>query len=118
MTKKQNETEEIERLVKQLEHYTRRLEKFERLDHQLHKISYALERSKVSDILLNYTNPRRVFFTNVLVGIGRGLGLTIGTVIVLSLLGLLLRQFVDFPLIGDWISTLLDYVDHEDRPSP
>ncbi|RNA69778.1 DUF5665 domain-containing protein [Alteribacter keqinensis] len=108
---------EIEHLVKKLEYYTRRLEKLEHLDHNMDKINYALERAKIRDILLNYTNPRRVFMMNILVGIGRGLGLTIGTVVVISLVGLILRQFVDLPLIGDWISTLLQYVDSRANPS-
>ena len=54
---------------------------------------------------------------NVLVGVGRGLGLTIGTVLVLSLLGLLLQQFVDLPLIGEWITDLMKYVDRPEFQS-
>ncbi|WP_051314742.1 DUF5665 domain-containing protein [Alteribacter aurantiacus] len=109
--------EELERLVKQLEHYTRRLEKLEHFDHHMDRLNYALERAKIRDILLNYTNPSRVFLINILVGVGRGLGLTIGTVVVISLLGLVLRQFVDLPLIGDWISALLQYVDARNTPN-
>ncbi|PYZ97848.1 hypothetical protein CR205_04440 [Alteribacter lacisalsi] len=110
MTKKREHAEELETMVRQLEQYTRRLDKAEKLENQFDKITYALERARVRDILLNYTSPHRIFWLNVLVGIGRGLGLTIGTVLVLSLLGLFLRQFVDLPLIGDWINTLLQYV--------
>ncbi|SDY77781.1 hypothetical protein SAMN05421736_103278 [Evansella caseinilytica] len=114
----ERDTKELERLLKELQTYTRSLEKAEQLDRRLEKISWALEKSKINDVLLNYTNPKRVFFINILVGIGRGLGLTIGTVIVLSLLGLLLRQFVDVPLIGEWISNILDYVEmNQNSPS-
>ncbi|MCD8509241.1 MAG: DUF5665 domain-containing protein [Bacillus sp. (in: Bacteria)] len=106
---------ELDRLLKELKTYTRSLERAERLDKRLERISWAIEKAKVRDILLNYTNPTRVFFINILVGIGRGLGLTIGTVIVLSLLGLILKQFVDVPLVGEWINRLLEYVSLNNR---
>ncbi|MDG5789466.1 DUF5665 domain-containing protein [Evansella sp. AB-P1] len=105
-----NIREELEKVLKEIQAYSRYLEKADKLDFRLERISRILEKAKIRDILLNYTNPRRVFLINILVGIGRGLGLTIGTVIVLSLLGLILRQFVDIPLIGEWINNLLQYV--------
>ncbi|MFA9557312.1 DUF5665 domain-containing protein [Evansella sp. AB-rgal1] len=111
MNKKEElDIQEIERLVHELQKYTRSLEKADKLEHQLERISRALERAKITDVLLNYTHPRRVFFINILVGVGRGLGLTIGTVIVISLLGLILKQFVDVPLVGEWINNLLQYI--------
>ncbi|MBU9720491.1 MULTISPECIES: DUF5665 domain-containing protein [Bacillaceae] len=112
-----NDIKDLEKIIHELEKYTRSLEKAEQLDYKLSRINRTLERSKIREILLNYTNPKRVFFINILVGIGRGLGLTIGTVIVLSLLGLILRQFVDVPLIGEWISNLLEYVNLDQHRS-
>ena len=107
---KQSE-KELEQLLKIIEKHGQTLEKVEKLDDKLDRIGIALEKSKINDILLNYTNPHRVFWINIIVGIGRGLGLTIGTVIVLSLLGIIMQQFVDLPLIGEWISDLIKYVD-------
>lgn len=107
---KQSE-QELEKILKILETHGQTLEKVEKLDDKLDRIGIALEKSKINDILLNYTNPHRVFWINILVGIGRGLGLTIGTVIVLSLLGIILQQFVDLPLIGEWIGNIIKYVD-------
>lgn len=103
--------DEVEELMKIIEKHGQTLEKVEKLNSRLDRIGLALEKAKINDILLNYTNPHRVFWINVLVGIGRGLGLTIGTVLVLSLLGLLLQQFVDLPLVGEWISDLMNYID-------
>ena len=109
--------DEVEQLMKLIEKHGKHLEKAEKLNNRLDKIGMALEKGKINDILLNYTNPHRVFWINVLVGIGRGLGLTIGTVIVLSLLGIILQQFVDLPLIGEWISNVLQYVDRPEFKS-
>ncbi|MCD8502635.1 MAG: DUF5665 domain-containing protein [Bacillaceae bacterium] len=103
--------EELEKILNIIEKHGQTIEKVEKLDDKLDRIGIALEKSKINDILLNYTNPHRVFWINILVGIGRGLGLTIGTVIVLSLLGLILQQFVDLPLIGEWIRDLINYVE-------
>lgn len=108
MRRKMDEVDEIMIII---EKYGKTLEKVDKLDERLDRIGIALERARINDILLNYTNPHRVFWINVLVGIGRGLGLTIGTVVVLSLLGLLLQQFVDLPLIGEWINTIIQYVE-------
>lgn len=103
--------DEVEELMKIIEKHGQTLEKVEKLNSRLDRIGFALEKARINDILLNYTNPHRVFWMNVLVGIGRGLGLTLGTVIVLSLLGILFQQFVDLPLIGEWISDLMKYID-------
>ncbi len=110
--------DEVEQLMKIIEKHGQTLAKVEKLNSKLDRIGIALEKANVADILLNYTKPHRVFWINVLVGVGRGLGLTIGTVIVLSLLGLLLQQFVDLPLIGEWISDLLEYVDRPEFQTP
>lgn len=109
--------DEVEELMKIIERYGQTLEKVDKVDKRLDQIGIALEKARVNDILLNYTNPHRVFWINVIVGVGRGLGLTIGTVIVLSLLGLMLQQFVDMPLIGEWISNLMQYVDRPEFQS-
>lgn len=106
-----NKIDEIDELMKVIERHGQSLEKVEKLNSRLDRIGMALEKAKINDILLNYTNPHRVFWINFLVGIGRGLGLTIGTVIVLSILGLIMQQFVNLPLIGEWISDLMQYVD-------
>lgn len=103
--------DEVEELMKIIEKHGQTLEKVDKLNNRLDRIGIALEKARINDILLNYTNPHRVFWINVLVGIGRGLGLTLGTVIVLSLLGLVFQQFVDLPLIGEWISDLRKYID-------
>ncbi|WNF35598.1 DUF5665 domain-containing protein [Bacillaceae bacterium IKA-2] len=103
--------DEVDELMKIIKKHGLTLEKVEKLNSRLDRIGNALEKAKINDILLNYTNPHRVFWINVLVGVGRGLGLTIGTVIVLSLLGLVFQQFVDLPLVGEWLSDLMKYID-------
>ena len=49
--------------------------------------------------------------TNFTAGMARGLGLTLGTFVVLGLLGLILSQFVNMPIVGQYIADLLGYID-------
>lgn len=106
----QKKVDEVEKLMEIIEKHGQTLAKVDKLSSRLDRIGIFLEKAKINDILLNYTNPHRVFWINVLVGVGRGLGLTIGTVIVLSLSGILLQQFVDLPLIGEWIGDLMNSI--------
>ncbi|WP_415579235.1 DUF5665 domain-containing protein [Hydrogenibacillus schlegelii] len=48
---------------------------------------------------------------NLLAGITRGLGITLGATLVFALLLLVLRHFVSLPLIGAYIANLLDLID-------
>ncbi|MBO2945531.1 hypothetical protein JJQ72_16255 [Paenibacillus sp. F411] len=82
-----------------------------RLNTRLDKVADTLERADFKDIIENYMNPKRRLITNFTAGLARGLGLTVGTVVVLSLLGYLLSLFVDLPLIGDYIAQLQGYID-------
>ncbi|GGA32308.1 hypothetical protein GCM10007416_01100 [Kroppenstedtia guangzhouensis] len=45
-------------------------------------------------------------------GLARGLGLTLGTAIVLSLLSILLSKLADFPFLTDTIRSLKSIIDH------
>lgn len=81
-----------------------------RLNQRLDKISHLLEKAEFQDIIMNYANPKRRFMTNFLAGLSRGLGLTVGTFVVLGLLGWLLSLFVNVPMVGDYIKSLQDYI--------
>lgn len=95
--------EKIDRLLDEL-HQVRQVN--ERMD----KIAIFLEDIRLADVIQNYTAPRKLLWTNFLAGLARGLGLTIGTAIVLGILGWLLSQFLSIPIIGDYVKQLIDYV--------
>lgn len=82
-----------------------------RLNTRLDKIADSLERSDFKDIVENYMNPKKRMITNFTAGLSRGLGMTVGTFVILGLLGYILSLFVDMPLIGDYISELQGYID-------
>lgn len=82
-----------------------------RLNTRLDKIADSLEKSDFKDIVENYMNPKKRMITNFTAGLSRGLGMTVGTFVILGILGYILSLFVDMPLIGDYISELQGYID-------
>lgn len=99
-----------DRLVQELEKAIEELQQVRQLNVTLHKIGLFLEEIRLIDIIINYTTPRRLIWTNFVAGLARGLGLTIGTAIVLAFLGSLLSKFLSIPIIGDFIREIIAYV--------
>ncbi|MGC5325570.1 DUF5665 domain-containing protein [Brevibacillus sp. SYSU BS000544] len=107
MTQPPSSTKE---LMEKLDVLITRLDEIEQFTHRIDRLSLFIKKTEIADILLNYTKPRRLFFTNFLAGLARGLGLTLGTAIVLVLLGSVIKQFISVPIIGDYIAQIVDYV--------
>lgn len=104
-----------EELVDELENLNDRLQAAQQLNDKLDTVAHFLQRIEWSDILLNYASPRRLLWTNFLAGLARGLGLTIGTALILASLGWFLGQIVTVPIIGDYVRQIIDYVESYPR---
>ncbi|KQL44086.1 hypothetical protein AN963_21900 [Brevibacillus choshinensis] len=105
-----------DRLLTQMEQLMKDIQEVRKLNERMDKIAMFLEDIRLADILQNYTAPRKLLWINFLAGLARGLGLTIGTAIVLALLGSLLTQFLSIPIIGDYIKDLVNYVQAYKQP--
>ncbi|MED4586033.1 DUF5665 domain-containing protein [Brevibacillus choshinensis] len=105
-----------DRLLIQMEQLMKEIQEVRKLNERMDKIAMFLEDIRLADILQNYTAPRKLLWINFLAGLARGLGLTIGTAIVLALLGSLLTQFLSIPIIGDYIKDLVNYVQAYKQP--
>ncbi|BFH65282.1 MULTISPECIES: DUF5665 domain-containing protein [Paenibacillus] len=86
-----------------------------RLNGRLDQIAAALEKAEIKDIIQNYSSPKRRLWTNFTSGIARGLGLSLGTFIILGCLGYILSLFVKMPVIGEYIADLLHYIEEFKR---
>ncbi len=86
------------------------LQKLTAMESRIERWAVFLEKAKIDDLLHNYANPRRLIFVNILAGLARGLGLTIGTALILAMLGYVLNQFISLPIIGEYIANLLDTI--------
>ncbi|GIO06580.1 DUF5665 domain-containing protein [Brevibacillus reuszeri] len=105
-----------DRMLAQIDQMLRELHEVRELNERMHKIAMFLEDIRLADVIQNYTAPRKLLWINFLAGLARGLGLTIGTAIVLTLLGSLLTQFLSVPIIGDFIRQLVEYVQSYQKP--
>ncbi|WP_400163160.1 DUF5665 domain-containing protein [Brevibacillus sp. TJ4] len=100
-----------DRLLEKMDRLLAELEEARKLNQRMDKIALFLEDIRLADIVQNYTAPRKLLWTNFLAGLARGLGLTIGTAIVLAVFGSLVSHFFSIPFIGDYIRQIMDYVE-------
>lgn len=82
-----------------------------RLNARLDQIADMLEKSEFKDILENYTDPKKRILSNLMAGVSRGLGLSLGTFIILGLLGYIASLFLDVPVIGEYLGEIKSYID-------
>ncbi len=106
-SQKNGPEQEFEFTLRKLEEELRSVKQ---LNRRFERLAFLLEEHRIGDVLRNYMYPRRVFAINFLAGLARGLGLTVGTAIVLAIAGYLLGKFITIPVIGEYISDILDYV--------
>lgn len=105
-------SDDVRELLNALNALADRLEAVEDLDNRLKRLALAAERVRLGEVLLNYTRPRRIFWLHFLGGLSRGLGLTVGTAIVIGVAGYLLSQFVNVPLVGEKVAHILEWVEY------
>lgn len=95
----------------------KRHEENERFEALLDKLEDMTTQGRLKDMAYHFTNKKEVIKTNLLAGVARGVGLTVGTAIFLVILFFILAQMVDMPLIGEWIGNLLNEVEqYQDTP--
>lgn len=104
------ENKKWEQIAREMEALQKKLDDVQKQQKQISKIAFLLEKARIGDIIENYNHPRRIFLLNLLVGLSRGLGLTVGTALVLATIGFVLREFISIPIIGKYISDIVEYV--------
>ena len=79
----------------------------------LQKAADFSERMRLGDYLEAIQKPKRMLFLNFLFGVARGIGLAIGFTILGALIFYILNQLeiLNLPLIGDFITQLMKYID-------
>lgn len=65
----------------------------------------------VGEMIAFLKSPTKVFFLNLLAGIGRGLGFAVGFMILAAILILVMRRAVSVPVIGNYISKILEFIE-------
>lgn len=100
---------------KRLEKTRRRPEHEEvtRLEKIADRLDEVTTKGRFKDMAYHFTSPKEVIKTNLIAGIARGVGLTLGTAIFLALLIFILNLFVSAPLVGEYIADMLDFIDEQ-----
>ena len=77
-----------------------------------------LERAKLADYVTLLQKPRRLIWLNLLGGAARGFGFAVGFTILGALLiyFLNLLKILDLPLIGDFVTNLIRYIEENKSP--
>jgi hypothetical protein len=78
---------------------------------RLSRWAVIFEKAQLDDLLANFSSPKRIIYINFLAGLSRGLGLTIGTTLILAFFGYIFKEMISLPIIGQYIADLLDIID-------
>lgn len=80
---------------------------------KIDKLNDNLEKSRINEIADILDNKTKLFFRNVLSGIGKGIGMGIGFYLITAILIYLLQYIVklNVPVIGKYISDIVDIVE-------
>ncbi len=82
------------------------------LNQKLDEVNNILKKSNVEELAYILGNKKQVFFRNFLAGISRGIGTGIGITLITALLIYILQKIVtlNIPVIGDFVSDIIDIV--------
>ena len=83
------------------------------LNRNLKKLNYMLENNNIFEILEILGNKRKIFIRNLIAGISKGIGIGIGFTVLSAILIIILQKIVtlNIPIIGDYISDIVDIVE-------
>lgn len=79
----------------------------------LHKLALMMERMRFVEYLDMVTRPGKIWYTNFLWGLARGLGFGLGMTVLLALAMYLLGNMVNLPLVGGLIADIYEIVQEE-----
>ncbi|WP_257840052.1 DUF5665 domain-containing protein [Salipaludibacillus agaradhaerens] len=89
----------------------KRHEENERFEKLLDKLEDMTTKGHLKNMAYHFTNKKEVIKVNLLAGVARGVGLTLGTAIFLGIFFLILYNTVSLPVVGDYIAQLLDMIE-------
>ncbi len=79
----------------------------------IEKINENLENARIQELIDLLGSKRKIFIRNLIAGISKGLGFSIGFYLITALLIYLLQYIVklNIPIIGKYISDIVDIVE-------
>lgn len=78
----------------------------------LEDLAVKMDNMRVAEYLALVTNPKKLIWMNFLLGLARGLGMSIGFTVLLALILYIMRSWVNLPVIGKWIAELIHIIEN------
>lgn len=93
--------------------------RFKMLTEKIDRLVTDMEKSRIRDYVSYLQNPKKVFFSNLLAGLARGFGASIGFTLLAAVLLYVLQKIVrwNLPIIGDFINEIARIVENNLRNS-
>lgn len=88
------------------------------LEQKIDFLNARMTQMRFAEYVAMWENPRRMFFINLISGMGRGLGYGIGFAFLTGVAIFLLQKLIaaNLPYISDWLATIIQLVDQKVRP--
>lgn len=91
--------------------------KFEKLAKSIDDLNYSLIKNRFIDLTEILGNRKELIIRNLISGIAKGVGIGIGFSLLTAVLVIILQKIVtlNIPVIGDYISDIVDIVENNRR---
>jgi hypothetical protein len=88
------------------------------LEQKIDFLNARMTQMRFAEYMAMWENPRRMFWVNLISGMGRGLGYGIGFAFLTGVAIFLLQKLIaaNLPYISDWVATIIQLVDQKVRP--
>lgn len=88
------------------------------LEEKIDFLNARMTQMRFAEYVAMWENPRRMFWINLISGMGRGLGYGIGFAFLTGVAIYLLQKLIgaNLPYISDWLATIIQLVDQKVRP--
>ncbi|MDX9872720.1 MAG: DUF5665 domain-containing protein [Clostridia bacterium] len=88
------------------------MEQTKELEDRVHKLAVSLEKTQITEYVNYLNDTKKLILTNLLAGLARGVGMTVGFTILGAVILYFLQKLVllNLPLIGDFIANIVRLV--------
>ncbi|MBQ9298632.1 MAG: hypothetical protein IJ223_06405 [Clostridia bacterium] len=85
---------------------------FRKLRKQVEELNKVMQIANIEEIIYILGDKKKMFFRNVLAGIGRGIGVGIGVTLITAIIIYFLQKIVllNIPWIGNFVSDIVEIV--------
>ncbi|MFS0785769.1 DUF5665 domain-containing protein [Shouchella sp. 1P09AA] len=83
----------------------------DRFEELLNKLEDVTTNGRLKDMAFHFTDTKQVVKSNLIAGIARGVGLTIGVALFVSLLLAIISLFEPLPIVGEWLADLANLIE-------